>query len=115
SDPINRDFASWLKDEIQSRHGQPVRYVLYTHRDWDHASGGEVFADTAEFVGHANMPRALAAPAGDLPLPENNQAMDANRNGRIERSEVQGNLQNNFDLIDYDGDGALTGGEIARG
>src|SRR5688572_12488449 len=54
SDPINRDFATWLKGEMQTRHKQPVRYVLYTHRDWDHASGGAVFADTAQFIGHAN-------------------------------------------------------------
>ena len=52
SDPINRDFARWLKAEYATRFKVPVRYVLYTHRDWDHASGGVVFADTAEFVGH---------------------------------------------------------------
>src|SRR6188474_657249 len=45
SDPINRDFARWLKAEFASRFKVPVRYVLYTHRDWDHASGGVVFAD----------------------------------------------------------------------
>ena len=60
SDPINRDFARWLKAEIATRFKVPVRYVLYTHRDWDHASGGVVFADTAEFVGHRNMLAALA-------------------------------------------------------
>ena len=40
SDPINRDFARWLKGEFATRFKVPVRYVLYTHRDWDHASGG---------------------------------------------------------------------------
>ncbi len=55
SDPINRDFAGWLKTEINTRFGIPVRYVLYSHSDADHASGGEVFADSAEFVGHENM------------------------------------------------------------
>src|SRR5262245_62834235 len=52
SDPINRDFARWLKAELASRFKVPVRYVLYTHRDWDHASGGVVVADTAELLGH---------------------------------------------------------------
>ena len=47
SDPINRDFAGWLKTEINTRFGIPVRYVLYSHSDADHASGGEVFADSA--------------------------------------------------------------------
>ena len=59
SDPINRDFSTWLKTELDSRFGIPVRYVLYSHSDADHASGGEVFADTAEFVGHENMRRGL--------------------------------------------------------
>src|SRR4026209_1614897 len=64
SDPINRDFGRWLKGEIASRFKVPVRYVLYTHRDWDHASGGVVFADTAQFVGHINMLAGLAPPVG---------------------------------------------------
>src|SRR6185436_17848776 len=51
TDPINREFALWLKQEIAQRFKQPVRYVLYSHHDWDHASGGVVFADTAQFVG----------------------------------------------------------------
>ena len=55
SDPISRDFATWLKAELAERFGLPVRYVLYSHSDADHASGGEVFEDTAEFVGHENM------------------------------------------------------------
>ena len=55
SDTIDRDFATWLKSELNDRFGLPVRYVLYSHSDADHASGGEVFADTAEFVGHENM------------------------------------------------------------
>ena len=65
SDTINRDFATWLKSELDDRFGLPVRYVLYSHSDADHASGGEVFADTAEFVGHENMRDGL--PAGVHP------------------------------------------------
>jgi glyoxylase-like metal-dependent hydrolase (beta-lactamase superfamily II) len=114
-DPINRDFSTWLKAEMQRRHNQQVRYVLYTHRDWDHASGGAVFADTAQFVAHVNMPKALMVPAGNLPLPQNALAMDANKNGRVERSEATGNLQTQFALTDANNDGALTGAELARG
>jgi glyoxylase-like metal-dependent hydrolase (beta-lactamase superfamily II) len=115
SDPINRDFSTWLKAELQTRFNRPVRYVLYTHHDWDHASGGAVFADTAQFVGHDNMPRTLAVPAGNLPLPENARAMDANKNGRIERSEATGNLQSTFAATDANRDEALTGAELIRG
>jgi glyoxylase-like metal-dependent hydrolase (beta-lactamase superfamily II) len=67
SDPINRDFSRWLKNEIATRFRVPVRYVVYTHRDWDHASGGVVFADTAQFVGHINMLAGLAPPKAIRP------------------------------------------------
>ncbi len=115
SDPINREFATWLKGELAARFDVPVRYVLYSHSDFDHASGGEVFADTAEFVGHENMTAALALPSDDMPLPENAAAMDANRNGTIEMAEATGNFQNNFALFDANEDGMLSGAEIARG
>ena len=115
SDPINRDFARWLKAEIATRFKVPVRYVLYTHRDWDHASGGVVFADTAEFVGHRNMLTALAPPAGNPPLTAEAVKMDANRNGLVERAEANGAIAERFDLFDYNRDGVVSGAEIARG
>src|SRR5688572_5148297 len=115
SDPINRDFARWLKAEFASRFKVPVRYVLYTHRDWDHASGGVVFADTAEFVGHENMLRALAPPAGNPALTAASLKMDANRNGLIERGEATGATADQFALIDYNRDEVVSGAEIARG
>ena len=115
SDPINRDFARWLKAEFASRFKVPVRYVLYTHRDWDHASGGVVFADTAEFVGHRNMLTALAPPAGNPPLTPDAVKMDANRNGLVERTEATGAIAERFDLFDHNRDNVVNGGEIARG
>src|SRR5262245_19216629 len=115
SDPINREFARWLKAEYATRFKVPVRYVLYTHRDWDHASGGVVFADTAEFVGHRNMLTALAPPAGNPPLTPEAVKMDGNRNGLVERSEATGAIAERFDLFDYSRDGVVNGAEIARG
>jgi glyoxylase-like metal-dependent hydrolase (beta-lactamase superfamily II) len=115
SDPINRDFARWLKSELASRFKVPVRYVLYTHRDWDHASGGVVFADTAEFVGHQNMLAALAPPRGNPPLTPAEVKMDANRNGLVERGEATGAVAERFALFDYNGDNVVSGAEIARG
>jgi glyoxylase-like metal-dependent hydrolase (beta-lactamase superfamily II) len=115
SDPINRDFARWLKAEYATRFKVPVRYVLYTHRDWDHASGGVVFADTAEFVGHRNMLTALAPPAGNPALTPDAVKMDANRNGLVERSEAAGGIAERFDLFDYNRDNTVNGAEIARG
>jgi glyoxylase-like metal-dependent hydrolase (beta-lactamase superfamily II) len=115
SDPINRDFGRWLKGELATRFKVPVRYVLYTHRDWDHASGGVVFADTAEFVGHRNMLAALAPPAGNPALPADALKIDANKNGLVERSEAAGQYSERFAMFDYNRDDVLSGAEIARG
>jgi glyoxylase-like metal-dependent hydrolase (beta-lactamase superfamily II) len=115
SDPINREFSEWLRAELDERFGQPVRYVLYSHHHWDHASGGEVFADTAEFVGHEAMAQALAMPAADTRLPAGAADLDENGNGSIERREARANFATQFANYDADGDGALSGAEIARG
>jgi glyoxylase-like metal-dependent hydrolase (beta-lactamase superfamily II) len=115
TDPLNRDFSLWLKQEIAQRFKVPVRYVLYSHYHWDHASGGEVFADTAEFVGHVTMIEELSVPAGNIPLPATVQKLDANKNGVLERSEAMGPGSPNFALTDANGDGFLSGAEIQRG
>ena len=115
SDPINRDFSRWLKAELASRFKVPVRYLLYTHSDWDHASGGVVFADTAEFVGHQNMLVALAPPAGHPPLTADAAKMDTNRNGFVEQAEATGVVAERFVLFDYDRDNLVSGAELARG
>jgi glyoxylase-like metal-dependent hydrolase (beta-lactamase superfamily II) len=73
-DPINADFAKWLKAELATRFKVPVRYVVYSHHHWDHASGGEVFANTAKFVGHANMVTALTTA---LPNTKDGTGVDA--------------------------------------
>ncbi len=65
ADPINLDFAIWLKAELDDRFDVPVRFVLYSHYHDDHASGGDVFAETARFVGHENMIPNLAREAGN--------------------------------------------------
>jgi glyoxylase-like metal-dependent hydrolase (beta-lactamase superfamily II) len=115
TDPINREFSLWLKGEFASRFDVPVRYVLYSHPDWDHASGGVVFADTAAFVGHENIPAALALPGGNPPLPDNAREMDTNGNGLVERAEATGNTGDRFALIDENRDQLLSGAELNRG
>jgi glyoxylase-like metal-dependent hydrolase (beta-lactamase superfamily II) len=88
---------------------------LYTHSDWDHASGGVVWADTAEFIGHRNMLASLAPPAGNPPLPADGTKMDANRNGLVERAEATGAVAQRFALFDYNRDDVVSGAEMARG
>ena len=109
ADPLNVGFAEWLKSELATRFDTLVRYVLYSHHHWDHASGGGVFSDTAELVGHANMIPGLA-----LPLAANYVPNDANLDGSIQRSEATGGLANNFDFMDENSDGKITGTELNR-
>lgn len=52
TDPVNADAARWLKAEIATRFGKPVKYLIYSHDHVDHIAGGEVFADTAIVVAH---------------------------------------------------------------
>ncbi|HWF08727.1 MAG TPA: MBL fold metallo-hydrolase [Bryobacteraceae bacterium] len=114
-EPIGTEFATWLKTELNNRFHLPVRYVIYSHSHWDHASGGAVYADTARFIGQENMLKNIALPPPSTPLPANLKAQDTNGNGRIEPSEAQGNMKSMFALYDVDKDGSLTGAEIARG
>ncbi len=115
ADPINTGFSTWLKSELDRRFGVPVRYVLYSHHHWDHASGGAVFEDTAQFVGHENMLNHIAMPPADTSLPVNASGQDENGNGQLERSEVSGIFESRFDLYDEDGNDAISGAEATRG
>jgi glyoxylase-like metal-dependent hydrolase (beta-lactamase superfamily II) len=92
-----------------------VKFVIYSHSHWDHASGGAVYADTARFIGHENLIKNIAMPPADTPLPQNVRAQDTNGNGRIEAAEAQGNIKAQFDLYDADKDRTLTGAEVTRG
>jgi glyoxylase-like metal-dependent hydrolase (beta-lactamase superfamily II) len=114
-EPIGTEFASWLKPELSRRFNVPVKYVIYSHSHWDHASGGAVFADTAVFIGHRNLLKNVAMPPANTPLPQNVRSQDTNGNGLIEQSEAQGNFKALFSLYDANKDGALSGAEVARG
>lgn len=115
-EPVGTDMANWLKGELATRFpGKVVKYVIYTHYHWDHGSGAGVWADTARLVGHENMLKHLEMPPANTPLPNNARMQDTNGNGRIELAEAMGNTKTQFELIDANKDGALTGAEVTRG
>jgi glyoxylase-like metal-dependent hydrolase (beta-lactamase superfamily II) len=114
-EPIGTEMATWLKGELARRFPVSVKFVIYSHSHWDHASGGAVYADTARFIAQENLVKNIAMPPADTPLPPNVRAQDSNGNGRIEAAEAQGNIKAQFDLYDVNKDGALSGAEVTRG
>ena len=51
TDPLNPWAAKMLREEIRKVTDQPVKYVIYSHPHWDHASGGQIFKDEgAKFI-----------------------------------------------------------------
>lgn len=65
-DPINRDAASWLEEALGSITEQPVTHLIYSHSHLDHASGGDVLADTATVIAHDNAPEAIDGVVPDI-------------------------------------------------
>jgi glyoxylase-like metal-dependent hydrolase (beta-lactamase superfamily II) len=45
TDPISTDAAHHYRKAIAQVTDQPVKYVVYSHAHWDHASGGQIFKD----------------------------------------------------------------------
>lgn len=106
ADPIRADFAQWLKEQLLERFDAEVEYVIYSHHHPDHASGGQVFADTATFVGHENMSTNLTK------IPSNSAPLDINGNGVLETTEATGGTLASFNQVDTNQDGVLEAAEM---
>ncbi len=123
ADPLTTDFAIWLRNELDARFDVPVRYVIYSHHHWDHATGGNIFSDTARFIGHANMLDHLAMPPPATTLSEvvgqyaPIAALDLDGNDIVDRDEANaGDVESvRFTAFDANEDGLLSGAEIMRG
>ncbi len=62
--------ADAFKAAIEAVTDQPVRYLIYSHDHADHATGGDVFADTATFVSHRDaVPKIAALNDPRVPVP----------------------------------------------
>ena len=60
TDPINAGASKWLKAKHKKRFNQPIKYLVYSHDHQDSSSGGEVFSDTANVLGHELTRAAMA-------------------------------------------------------
>lgn len=70
TDPISADAATWLKGELKARFDKPVKYLIYSHDHADHSSGGQVFADTAVVVAHANAKAVIVGEKRPTAVPQ---------------------------------------------
>jgi glyoxylase-like metal-dependent hydrolase (beta-lactamase superfamily II) len=107
ADPLNPEFAAWLKGELATRFpGRPVRWVIQSHYHYDHARGGGIFSDTANFIAHENMRTNLRLPIGQAPPP--GETTDVDGDNRLNKSEAPAGIRNNFDRYDVDRDGFVS-------
>src|SRR5262249_34890467 len=83
-EPIGTEMATWLKAELAKRFSVPVRYVIYSHSHWDHASGGTIYADTARFIGHANLMKNITNAPPNTRMPESFRPPDITYTDRLE-------------------------------
>ena len=71
TDPINAAAATWLKDELKKRWPDKlIKFVVYSHDHADHIAGGEVWADTATVVAHANAKEAIVGEKRPTAVPQ---------------------------------------------
>ena len=118
ADPISTEFSQWLAEEIDRRFDVPVRYVIYSHSHFDHARGGDVFADTATFIGHENMLRNMDGRYPQMP----GDMIDRDHNGLIDWDDIMVPTQAHpgicgwgpsfFDIFDRDGDARVSPQEL---
>ena len=108
-DPVNTPTAQWLKGELAERFDVPVRYVIYTHHHWDHIEGGWEFKDTAEIVAHENMPEAMERGVSQTLA---GASFDRNGDALLSREESTTGTTLQFDRLDRNGDGFMTGPEL---
>jgi glyoxylase-like metal-dependent hydrolase (beta-lactamase superfamily II) len=107
-DPVSTEQATWLKPELERRFNKPVRYIIYSHHDFDHAEGAAVFGPAAHVIAHENVAKNLDGRLHRLA----GGNVDSNNNGKLDRDEASGGYLTNFDRLDRNHDGAITPAEL---
>jgi glyoxylase-like metal-dependent hydrolase (beta-lactamase superfamily II) len=107
ADPNSPELAAWLRGELAQRFpGRPVRWVIYTHYHYDHARGGGIFSDTANYLAHENMRVNLRSPIAQAPPP--GATTDVNGDNQLTPEEAPGGMRNAFARYDTDKDGYVS-------
>jgi glyoxylase-like metal-dependent hydrolase (beta-lactamase superfamily II) len=102
TDPINKAAAEWLKAELKQRHpNAPIKFMVYSHDHADHISGGEVFADTATVVAHANAKEAIVGEKRPTAVPQVtfNERLDIELGGTVMELHWVGRNHSNNSLV----------------
>ena len=107
-DPISTEIATWLKGELDRRFNKPVRFIVYSHHDFDHAEGAAVFGPTVQIVAHENVLKNMDGRLHRLA----GGNVDSNNNGRLDRAEAQGGYLTAFDRLDRNKDSSITPAEM---
>jgi glyoxylase-like metal-dependent hydrolase (beta-lactamase superfamily II) len=110
TDPINADAATWLEAEIKSRFNQEIKYLVLSHDHADHSSGGEVWADTAVVVAHANAKPVIAGEKRPTAMPNITfeEALDIELGGQtVELRYVGRNHSDNMIVMNFPAQRAL--------
>merc|ERR1711892_67602 len=69
-DPINRNSATAMLQEIRKVTNEPIRYVFYSHNHWDHTSGEQVFKNEgAEIIAHTDANQWIKSHPGPDQIP----------------------------------------------
>jgi glyoxylase-like metal-dependent hydrolase (beta-lactamase superfamily II) len=120
ADPLNTPHAEWLKGELQSRFGVPVRYIIYSHSHFDHVEGAAVFGDAATIIAYEGVAENLDGRYPQMP----GDMIDRNNNGMIDRDDIMiptnadpgicGMSARFFDQYDRNGDGIMTPAELQQ-
>jgi len=111
-DPLNDEFAQWLKTELNERFpGRPVKYVVYSRLDFDRTGGATHYNTTAEVVAVEGFNRRLK-PSRDT-FPPRFAALDRDSSATLDRDELTSLEQSGVLLQrDFDEDGRLTPNEL---
>ena len=110
TDPINAAAATWLEGEIKTRFNQEIKYVVLSHDHRDHSSGGEVWADTATVIAHANAKSAIIGEKRPTATPDITftDAMDIELGGQtVELRYVGRNHSDNMIVMNFPGQRVL--------